>query len=109
MFRFGKMSIDIRQSASPLPSATATTSTMTVSGRRMAKRIGFMAQGLARTPTGERDGRAPGHVESYHARAVVDERHRRCARDEKEARRPRSSGSRPGATSREAVGPGRDL
>ncbi len=36
------MSIGIRVTASTLPSATATTSTITVSGRRMAKTIGFM-------------------------------------------------------------------
>ena len=32
----------LRVTASPLPSTTATTSTMTVKGRRMAKVIGFM-------------------------------------------------------------------
>ena len=37
------MSIDIRLTASRLPSATATTSTITVSGRLMAKTIGFMS------------------------------------------------------------------
>ena len=36
------MSIDIWVTARRLPSATATTSTITVSGRRMAKTIGFM-------------------------------------------------------------------
>ena len=37
------MSIGIRESASPLPRATATTATITVSGRLMAKTIGFIA------------------------------------------------------------------
>ena len=40
----GKMSIDIRVTASRLPSATATTRTITVNGRRMAKTIGFMGE-----------------------------------------------------------------
>ena len=40
------MSIGIRRSASPLPRATATTATITVSGRLMANTIGFMAQTL---------------------------------------------------------------
>src|SRR4051794_7891288 len=42
--RFGKMSMGIRRTASPLPRATATTATMIVRGRRIAKLIGFMAQ-----------------------------------------------------------------
>jgi hypothetical protein len=37
------MSIAIRDTASTLASATATTSTITVNGRRMAKTIGFMS------------------------------------------------------------------
>ena len=36
------MSIAIRVTASALPGTTATTTTMTVKGRRMAKVIGFM-------------------------------------------------------------------
>src|SRR5437764_3003490 len=40
--RFGKMSIDIRSTARTLPRATATTATITVIGRRIAKTIGFM-------------------------------------------------------------------
>jgi hypothetical protein len=36
------MSIGILDSARPLPSATATTATMTVNGLLMAKTIGFM-------------------------------------------------------------------
>src|SRR5437868_3772840 len=42
-FRFGKMSTGIRRQASPLPRATATTATIIVSGRRIAKTIGFTA------------------------------------------------------------------
>src|SRR4051812_9065693 len=41
-FKFGKMSIGMRRTARTLPSATATTATITVSGRLMAKSIGFM-------------------------------------------------------------------
>src|SRR5262245_30764149 len=40
-FRFGKKSIDILATATRLASATATTATITVSGRRMAKMMGF--------------------------------------------------------------------
>src|SRR4051812_48124647 len=36
------MSMGIRRSASPLPRATATTATITVSGRLMAKTMGFI-------------------------------------------------------------------
>src|ERR1035437_10255375 len=51
--RFGKMSIDIRDTASRLPSATVTTATITVNGRRMANEIGFMKAG-PRVAMGER-------------------------------------------------------
>src|SRR5688500_2867978 len=55
--RFGKMSMGIRRTASPLPRATATTATMTVMGRRMAKLIGFMARSV-RWGEGRARGRA---------------------------------------------------
>src|SRR5437868_4617799 len=45
--RFGKMSIGMRVTARTLPSPTATTATITVSGRRMAKTMGFIGRWLS--------------------------------------------------------------
>src|SRR5690348_8463673 len=57
-FRFGKMSTGIRRLASTLPRATATTPTMTVQGRRMAKTIGFIDSSLARSGASVSDRRS---------------------------------------------------